>query len=422
MISCYGVDPGGSRWRIADMSFPSPNSPPASESVRAAEMPGPAQTALSELGFFGWSQRQIRQFDLGRDAPLDEAALVKQLATRVQTLNLGEIYDEQKTTFGAGPPHAVGVCHPCAAPPIARRMLPVLFDGKPIGPPRRSDFAMTPREADLAGGVRLCGIESPLAGCLDLIARGEVSLPAELMVLTGHPKSHELALVRAGVEDDELSFAIRGSLEVHAAIDSASLEQQLRTLVASPAGAPAPRRIVYFGEHLEKLARRARTLEFRDAEIVSQAEDRIAVGAARYAAMCLERTLHGSPRPIRRLHVSMGLAHDLGLICEGEDHALYWHCLLRRGEALPEAAISIPVTGSPPASALLAARKSGAAPPLSWLEQAKWREHDLLWFAAAAIDLPKDQTVKELAVRLASAGDRLACRWSDVTVEITPVT
>jgi hypothetical protein len=193
--------------------------------------------------------------------------------------------------------------------------------------------------------------------------------------------------------------------------------------------------VIIYGEHLESLGRSAaRALDLHGADLSFQEEDRLAVGAARYAAMCLWQTLHGAPRPIHGLRVTAELSHDVGIICElnvtaemavateGAVSALCWHRLFKRWQPVTEAEISLRLSGAAPASVLLAARGKTAAPRHTWLERGKWREHDLVWFAAADVETPADQPVTSLEIRLASPVDRLTRRWSDVTAEITPVT
>jgi hypothetical protein len=444
MISCLGVDPGGAGWWIAPLALASPQDAAGEIESCFAPLPAGARTAWGQEGVFGWCDRQIRELaDLGREPLLDDGPLVRELAAHPTLLSLPAVYYDQRSMLNLDTPSAVGVCFPYATPPLVRRLLPILFDGNPIVPARRGEGSLSPRETELSEGTRLCGVESPVAGCLDLVARGAVSLPADLWLMTGTATATELTALGARLTGDELQVTIRGSRALSGSLEPKALEEQTRPWATSR----RPHKLVTYGDAAAPLARRAaQAIGLPEQAILEEPEERLAAGAARYAAMCLDRTLHGAPAPIHRLNVRGVLPHDLGVICTladldspgsplantlpqspgnvsaGEKPAYVWHRLFTAGESPPDAPLRLPITGSPPRALVFAARRNHAARSHAWLERELWREHQVAWFAAAPLELPEEQAVSGLAVRLAYPSDRIACRWCDVTVEVVPET
>ncbi len=412
----FGVDPGGSDWRIATLDFSSNKDTEPPRDVRQVELSPRARDAFGALGFYGWCE-QLTPLLTDAKLPSEEALLVNHMKASFLRLYLGNIYDEHKNEYGWGTPDAIGVCHPVATPPLVRRALPMLFEGEAISAARRADFSSPPRETEISDGVRLCAIEAPLAGLLELFACGEHP-PGEALVITGRANAAEATVVHASLTGDELELTLRASLKVNADADPAAWKTGLGFNHAAHAARP----IIVFGEHLAPLAARLeQSLGGAAAKFRLEKEESLALGAARLARWCREKTLPGASPIIQRLSVRTAVPHDVGVICAGEGGHKFWHRLYRAGRDLAESRVQLPFTGVAPETLVFAERRGGAA-SASWLESSRWREHELRFYGVAALDGFAEQKLTGINVSLAFPTNRLAYRWSDSSLEIAPVT
>ena len=104
------------------------------------------------------------------------------------------------------PPRAIGVCHPYGASPLVRRAIPELLDGRPIGIHPRDGFQV--KRADVT--YPILTIEAPLAGCFELVATGNLRLPARVVLLFSTASlAFELAIVRVSAQRDVLNLDVR---------------------------------------------------------------------------------------------------------------------------------------------------------------------------------------------------------------------
>jgi len=251
------------------------------------------------------------------------------------------------------------------------------------------------------------------------VARNALALPAHIFLLTGQAPHSELTSVRVARDVEQLRLTVEFSWQVAGDPAGRVLEGWLESVVRSPdAGTSPTPRVIAYGDHLrdeaEKIARR---LAPPESEVTCEAEANLAAGAARWAAMCTEKRLHGCQPEISKLHVDHANPWEVGLVCANSGGAMFWHRLFARGQRLPTETVPLAAKGASPEEVLILAERRAEGAGASWLEQALWQENDLRWFTSAAPGAIEGGVVADLVVRLVHPSGRLEYGWSDPFVQ-----
>jgi len=416
MPVCFGVAPGASGWHLAVVEAATTDGDWTLVDTQIAE---PADPRIRGE-FFAWCEEFVPRLDAGaREMACDEPAIARRLHDRLDLANVGGIYDELKAQTGYGEPAAVGVCHPYGASPVVRRALPVLFDGQPILPSTHADYSTAPAHARTADGARLCALEAPLAGCLDLLTRRDGPPVANLLLLTGSSTQAELTEVHFASEAEQVVVAVSATWALSGGADSRGFEEGLQTAHGpTKAGTGSPCRLAVYGSHLRDVGQAiVRTAGLPEGSVFYEEENALAVGAARYAARCFARGVQSSGSEAGRLRVEHVVPRDVGLICTGRNGGAFWHRVFPRNTRLPAESAPIPVTGAVPPEVLLAERCDGSLGPCSWWEQGAWEPNALRWLASTRITGAEGGCAGRLMFRLANPSGRLDYGWSDLAAE-----
>jgi hypothetical protein len=369
--------------------------------------------------FFAWCEEFVPRFDPGtRDLRCDEPTIARRLHDRADVADVGGIYNELKAQTDYEP-DAVGICHPYAAPPVVRRVLPVLFEGQPVLPPPHPDYNAPPAHVRTGDGARLCALETPLAGCLDLMTRRDGRPAGDLLVLTGTSTQAELTGILLAGKGEHMVVTANVAWAISGGAGSRDFGDRLPAAISPAlAGLRSPCRLVVYGSHLRGVAQAVvRAIGLSEGSVLHEEESSLAVGAARYAARCHARGLQGGGAEAGRLRVEHIVPRDVGVICSGRSGGAFWHRLFPGRAHLPVESAPIPVTGLLPTEVLLAERCDGSLRPCSWLEQGAWEPGALRWLASARVLGAEGGRMGKLLVRLANPSGRLDYGWSDLAVE-----
>jgi len=409
MSRYFGVAPCASGWHIAVID--PPDSIPAPNGLRVADVP----RSVAARGFFAWCDEEVRLATTD-DWLRDEPSLVHELGVAIQCQNLAAVYHAQKNEHGWYVPDAVGICHPYATLPAVRRVLPVLFDGRAISWEDRQDLSRMPSQTKLdRDGARLFAIEAPLAGCLDLVARNRLALPAGLFVLTGGPAGGELTVVDVRREGDRLELDVRFSCGLGDLSEWSPSGGPRATLIPDCPCASASLQCAVYGRHLEPVVERiASHWQLPAGACLQEEESSLAVGAARYAALCFKGTLHGCQGDICRLQVGHVCPRGVGVLATGKEGGSFWHQVVPAGRRLPCDLPPLRVTGKAPHRVVFAERcGQGNA---TWLAQRQWSGHGLRWFGSAELPAAAEAEGRHLVLRWNNPSGMVGYGWSDLAI------
>lgn len=434
MRKCVGIDPGQPQWTFATLQVAS------GKDIEDLDIVGEQPVGMS-YGFYRWAEEQLgRLRDLndvvqGEGIPLDYGARVR-LKARIAQNDLSRFFHKHCEKWGE--PDYLGFVHPYFADPAVRRSLPLLVAGEAISRQGESDLASAPRQCELRS-IKLSAIDAPSAACLDLVARREVCLPAHLLLLTGPPAAAELAAVRLELADSQLQLKFHmvarldpgtltpilpkrvGSRELREWPDATQAGWKLRECIQW-SGAANSLQIAYFGAALREAAESIRE-ETGDPTILLQEVDEwhLAVGAARYAALCGLNELPsaaacGSSSSVRSLRVDHVYPRPLGIVGTNGRGAWFWRGLFSASQPLGGA--SFVVHSGPTPDRILLAESELVALPL-WISQSDWARWGLRHFLTGvpepSVDVPEG-TMKFL---IENPSGRTSYRWSDYGVRIS---
>lgn len=411
MPVCFGMAPGANGWHFAVLEAATTDGDWRHVDTQTGEPADPKVRG----DFFAWCEDFVPRLEAGPpELACDETAMIRRLRDRLNLADVGAVYNDLKAQADYGEPVAVGICHPYAASPAVRCVLPVLFDGEPVFPPSYADYSTPPLHARTSEGARLCALENPLAGCLDLVSRRDGPPGADLLILTGSSSLAELTQVHVACEGDHVAVSVNATWTLAGGVGGRGLGDRWPASLGPTLAEGGSRcRLVVYGRHLRDVADAVvRAADLPGGRVLVEEESALAVGAARYAARCFARGLQGPEGEGGRLRVEHVVPRDVGLICTGRGGGAFWHRVFPANARLPADSVSIPVSGAVPSEVMLADRCDGSLGTCSWLEQGAW-EGSLRWLASARTPSGEENRSGRLVFRLGNPSGRLEYGWSD---------
>jgi hypothetical protein len=403
MAEYCGLNLAGSRWDLIRAESRGDSLDALGKSVRISlPQDSTLSTGVARVGLAGLFEGALQLND--RTLERSPGTVIDRVKVRVAKTKWKQAV---LASINVGnPPRAIGVCHPYGASPLVRRAIPELLDGRPIGIHPRDGYQV--KRADVT--YPILTIEAPLAGCFELIATGNLKLPARVVLLFSTASlAFELAIVRVSAQRDVLNLDVRQVRNFSDPPDTKAVSQLLSGCI--PINTPAETCYLYrIGENptLREIERTLRQ-DFSALQFVEEPkEEALAAGAARFAAWWNESKFHGTP--YSALEVQHICPFPTGVVCTNQRGVCFWHKLFEAGQRLPATVTLRPAGGSKATQLVMAEAHAWSQTP-DWVSHAGWDACGLRWFDTIQVADAGDLT-KELVTTLDTTSGKLNENWS----------
>ena len=408
MALFVGIFLAGKEWGASYLNVTAQTSTPLPDKRRASLKDGNSNVEfLKKIDHA--SQLRFTGADMGNvQAIRNEVDISKAVAVAIRSTGLTNHFKEH-VELAMDDVRTVGFAHSFGLSPTIRRGLPAMLKMDVIEQHRnnRNERSTAIYPSSQTAGGRGCAIEAPFAACLELLAQ-QMLKPCEHVIILGESGDGiEATKVRVIRDASKLIIAA----EKYTSGTLSEVEKWMAKLLhrSSVRDSSPENLVIVFVEGTEDF----HLLIGSEQRQLSLSLTDIALGAARYAALCAGEnpSVAINYQGIQKVQFESIVPHSIGICGQSPTGAVIWCPLFEAGDRLSGNSRSIHFLGDdviPPRLILASSTKSDRIPG-EWIEGSD----QLRWYAEVPVDVPKNVSEGCVMITIEDSTDCWDYGWSD---------